>query len=317
MMEELEKIDTSAIEELRKIKQDQEVLKDWLAKLEAKKGEVSEAVYSRVQQDYQGRNAALEEKARPLKDSARSEYAKLRALMERLEKALEVAKLAKEEIEFRHEIGEFVGGDFDERLKQCEQQLAQRDAELAEASQLKARFIEAFHSEDELALPPPPPPKPAAPARSVAAAAVPAPRAAAPSPAPGGTVRMPAEEHPPGAAAAPAKPAAAPPPPRGDATIMIRGPRLVAQADDGGTVDYPLEVQTTTIGRSPDNKIRVQKDAVSRKHAQVVLGPKGYAIVDLRSENGTFVNGKRVTEKALADGDTIEIGTMKFVFREG
>ncbi len=298
MIEELQQIDTSAIEELRKIKQDQEVLKQWLAKMEAKKAQVSEAVFARVNSDYQARNGALEEKARPLKDRARAEYAKLRACIERFDKALEVAKLDKEELEFRHEIGEFQGKEFDERLKESEQRLAQRQSDLAEADQIKQSFIQAFHSEEELALPvpPPAPPKPAAaPAR------------------PSGSETLASEAAPPARAAQPAPS----PAPQGEATIMIRKPHLLAKLDDGSTVEYPLDLQVTTIGRAPDNRIRVQKEAVSRKHAEVALGPKGYSVVDLKSENGTYVNGKRVTERLLAEGDTIQIGSQKFVFHEG
>ena len=303
MIEELQHIDTSAIEELRKIKQDQEVLKDWLGKMEAKKAQVSEAVFARVSGDYQARNGALEEKARPLKDRARGEYAKLRACIERFAKALEVAKLDKEELEFRHEIGEFQGKEFDERLKEGEQRLTQRQSDLAEAEQLKQSFIQAFHSEEELTLPAPPP----APSK---------PAAAPPRPAGASTI---APESPATIAPqpVPAAPAAAPAGTPGEATIMIRKPHLVAKLEDGSTVEYPLELQVTTIGRAPDNRIRVQKEAVSRKHAEVVLGPKGYSIVDLKSENGTYVNGKRVGERLLAEGDMVQIGSQKFVFHEG
>ncbi len=312
MIEELQQIDTSAIEELRKIKQDEEVLKDWLAKMEAKKGKVSDAVFARVRKDYEGRNAALDEKARPLKERARSEYAKLRSRVEQFEKALEVAKLDKEELEFRHEIGEFEGSDFEAHLKECEQRLTQRQAELTEANQLKGRFIEAFRSEEELALPPPAP----APAPAPAAAPPPGP---APAARPGGPTalgQLGATQSAPPPPPVPKAPRT-PPPPRGDATIVIRKPMLLAQLDDGSAVEYPLELQVTSIGRAPDNKIRLQKDAVSRKHAQVVLSPKGYSIVDLKSENGTFVNGKRVTEHLLADGDAVQIGTQKLIYREG
>jgi len=311
MIEELQQIDTSAIEELRRIKQDEEVLKDWLGKMEAKKGKVSDAVFARVSKDYEARNAALEEKARPLKDRARSEYSKLRACIERFEKALEVAKLDKEELEFRHEIGEYQGKDFDERLKEGEQRLAQRQAELAEADQLKQSFIQAFHSEEDLALPVPPP----APEKPAASGP---PRAVAGPPSPVATETFPEEA--PAAGAPPAAKGthvAAPPVPAGEATIMIRKPHLLAKLEDGSTVEYPLDLQVTTIGRAPDNRIRVQKEAVSRKHAEVVLGSKGYSVVDLKSENGTYVNGKRVSERLLAEGDMVQIGSQKFVFHEG
>ncbi|MGE5235542.1 MAG: hypothetical protein ACM3O7_04225, partial [Acidobacteriota bacterium] len=71
MLEELQHIDTSAIDELKAIKQEQEVLQQRLAKMDDKKGAVSQAVYDRVKSDYQTRHRKLEERARPLKDNAR------------------------------------------------------------------------------------------------------------------------------------------------------------------------------------------------------------------------------------------------------
>jgi len=319
MIEELQQIDTSAIEELRKIKQDEEVLHDWLSKMEAKKGKVADAVFARVLRDYEGRNAALEEKARPLKDRARGEYAKLRTCIERFAKALEAATLDKEELEFRHEIGEFQGQEFEERLKASELRLTQCQAERTEADELKQRFIGVFHSEEDLALPPAAPAvrKPGAPPAAAGSVAVPSPLSAPPTAEPTGRI---GEEAPP-PVAPPATPKGAPPapspPPSGDATIMIEKPHLSAQMDDGSAVDYPLDLQVMSIGRAPDNRVRIQKDAVSRKHAEVVLGSKGYLIRDLKSENGTFVNGKRVTERLLVDGDAIQIGSQKFIFHEG
>ena len=44
-------------------------------------------------------------------------------------------------------------------------------------------------------------------------------------------------------------------------------------------------------------------------------GGGGFTIKDLGSQNGTFVNGHRVTDQVLDDGDTIEVGSVKFVFR--
>ena len=43
--------------------------------------------------------------------------------------------------------------------------------------------------------------------------------------------------------------------------------------------------------------------------------PPSFLDKDLGSQNGTFVNGQRVTEKRLAEGDTIDVGSVKFVFR--
>ncbi|MEO8198859.1 MAG: FHA domain-containing protein, partial [Thermoanaerobaculia bacterium] len=69
----------------------------------------------------------------------------------------------------------------------------------------------------------------------------------------------------------------------------------------------------TFIGRTPENQIRIYKPAVSRRHAQISETETGWLLRDLSSENGTYVNGQRVTERLLADGDRVQFGTSRFV----
>ncbi len=52
--------------------------------------------------------------------------------------------------------------------------------------------------------------------------------------------------------------------------------------------------------------------SVSRHHAELRMTPGGYRIVDLGSHNGTFVNEQRVTEAALAEGDSVGFGDTTF-----
>jgi len=69
------------------------------------------------------------------------------------------------------------------------------------------------------------------------------------------------------------------------------------------------------IGRDGAD-IPLEDDKVSRKHAEIGLyGPDAYVIRDLASTNGTYVNGRRVSEKiALTAGDTIRIGDTTLLF---
>jgi diguanylate cyclase (GGDEF)-like protein len=69
-----------------------------------------------------------------------------------------------------------------------------------------------------------------------------------------------------------------------------------------------LEDSGVILGRSPDSHVWVHDDDVSRKHARVERDGGGYAVVDLASANGTFVNGERVTKHMLTDGDVVQIG---------
>jgi DNA-binding winged helix-turn-helix (wHTH) protein len=92
-------------------------------------------------------------------------------------------------------------------------------------------------------------------------------------------------------------------------------PVLVAQGGDLKGSRWAVEDQVT-IGRSASNEIVVSNHQVSRKHAQVLLSEEGPLLKDLNSKNGTFLNGKPVTDpELLKDGDMIQIAlAQKFVY---
>jgi adenylate cyclase len=70
-----------------------------------------------------------------------------------------------------------------------------------------------------------------------------------------------------------------------------------------------------TLGRHPDNTVQILDRIISKTHCQVVAEDDGYIIRDLGSMNGTYVNGVRVENMQLSDGDEISIGTTKLVYR--
>lgn len=70
-----------------------------------------------------------------------------------------------------------------------------------------------------------------------------------------------------------------------------------------------------TIGRDNTCELSLETPVVSRKHAKVTKKWGGFVVTDLESKNGTFVNGERVTEKALSDGDEVVFGTIKTIFK--
>ena len=93
---------------------------------------------------------------------------------------------------------------------------------------------------------------------------------------------------------------------------------LVARLEalDGDLEQRPHYLEPLTfIGRTPENQIRIYKPAVSRRHAQITETDAGWMLRDLSSENGTYVNGQRITERLLADGDRVQFGTSRFVVR--
>ena len=79
---------------------------------------------------------------------------------------------------------------------------------------------------------------------------------------------------------------------------------------------YPVATSNLTIGRGADNKLRLANDSVSRNHAAIVLRRDGrFVVKEVVATNGVKVNGKRVGEAELSDGDTVALGEVQFRFR--
>jgi uncharacterized RDD family membrane protein YckC len=71
-----------------------------------------------------------------------------------------------------------------------------------------------------------------------------------------------------------------------------------------------------TIGRDPSNDLVLPDAMVSRRHAVVEHRDGDFLVRDCRSANGSVVNGERVSERALRDGDLLAIGSVRLQFRE-
>lgn len=67
------------------------------------------------------------------------------------------------------------------------------------------------------------------------------------------------------------------------------------------------------IGRADDCNLRPHSDAISRRHCVIINRGDVVGVRDLKSRNGTIVNGKKITaDKRLRTGDTLEIGPLHF-----
>jgi pSer/pThr/pTyr-binding forkhead associated (FHA) protein len=82
----------------------------------------------------------------------------------------------------------------------------------------------------------------------------------------------------------------------------------------GETGIVQLLGRRTTIGRTPDNDIRIDAEFISRHHAVVLLYGSKTVIEDLNSTNGTFVNAERVNRRTLKEGDIVTLGKSEFRF---
>jgi pSer/pThr/pTyr-binding forkhead associated (FHA) protein len=95
--------------------------------------------------------------------------------------------------------------------------------------------------------------------------------------------------------------------------------RLVLSLDGQVLAEYNMSKERYTVGRLPDNDIRIDNPAVSGHHALVINILNDSFLEDLNSTNGTYVNGKIIKKHALQDDDVITVGhhTLRFVDGEG
>ena len=86
----------------------------------------------------------------------------------------------------------------------------------------------------------------------------------------------------------------------------------------GEQVDYyPLGQRTMVVGRDEAASIQVVDKRMSRKHVQIRYDRQGdyYVALDMKSRNGTFINGQRVKDEwILGDGDQMTIGDTQVLF---
>ena len=90
---------------------------------------------------------------------------------------------------------------------------------------------------------------------------------------------------------------------------------LIQGADQG--LRFELDGGEVTLGRGALNPIRLRDDEVSRIHASIVFDAAvdAFVITDLKSSNGTIVNGEAVQTRPLANGDQVTMGVTAFLFQ--
>jgi len=80
---------------------------------------------------------------------------------------------------------------------------------------------------------------------------------------------------------------------------------------------FPLRFADITIGRALDNDVVLDSNDVSRHHVRIEPAGTLLRLIDLGSTNGTRVNGRRVSEHLLRNGDMVELGSTQMLFRVG
>jgi hypothetical protein len=93
--------------------------------------------------------------------------------------------------------------------------------------------------------------------------------------------------------------------------------KLIVESGLGKGTVLELQAGVNTLGRAVGNDFVLEDLAVSGRHCEIVVSEISAKVRDLGSSNGTYVNGRQVTEAALLDGHTLSLGQLTMRFRLG
>jgi hypothetical protein len=97
--------------------------------------------------------------------------------------------------------------------------------------------------------------------------------------------------------------------------LALRGHYL--ELSDGSTTELlKLENAVTRVGRGAGSDVRLEEHRVSREHAILVRHGRYFRLLDNRSFNGTFVNGRRIVTTNVSSGDVIDLGPVRLRYVE-
>jgi pSer/pThr/pTyr-binding forkhead associated (FHA) protein len=106
-----------------------------------------------------------------------------------------------------------------------------------------------------------------------------------------------------------------------DATVMegeIAGTlTVIVKGEEIGTFD--IHTAPMNVGRDPRSDIVIKSETVSKNHLKIISKGDQFFIVDLRSTNGTYVNGEKITETLVTPDDMVQLGkrgNIKLIFKK-
>ena len=89
---------------------------------------------------------------------------------------------------------------------------------------------------------------------------------------------------------------------------------LVVQRGPGAGSRYLLDTDLSTVGRHPESDIFLDDITVSRRHVEFRREDESFRVHDVGSLNGTYLNGDRVDDAELQNGDEVRIGKFRLIF---
>ncbi len=91
--------------------------------------------------------------------------------------------------------------------------------------------------------------------------------------------------------------------------------KLVFFKSNGTQKTFSLPSDVTVIGRRQDCDLCIPLMPVSRRHCELDIEQEAIRLRDLGSQNGTFLNGKRIEETVINPGDYLQVGPVTFAFQ--
>ena len=96
--------------------------------------------------------------------------------------------------------------------------------------------------------------------------------------------------------------------------MLNRGQFAILKSDSFDHENYEINKPVVSIGRATSNFITVNNSNISQKHCEIVFEENNYKIIDHKSTNGVLVNGLKVQEKILKNGDVISLADVEIKF---
>lgn len=279
-------LNTRLLDESLKLKEERKIIKERLKSIEKSREEVSNSVYEKVYGDYSSRLKKTDDQLLEKKQDIDRELASLFDTRDKITANLKNHKHALEEIQFRHQLGEFDKQEFQTRAKQEEDKVSRFEQVLSGVQNNIRRYEGLFEGEEDLF---------------------------------GQKEEEEVDEW--EEEAKQAQKEEASPPEKSKEWLEETKPNIGASAlitiiAGKENVGKSLPINGPfSIGRSHTNQLILKDAKASRQHAEIKTQGNEYVLIDLNSSNGTTVNGQRVHEHILAPNDEIQIGDFVLQFQ--
>ncbi|GEM_PF-1916705 len=301
------------------LQKQQTVMLERLEKLNEKADTISEIVHEKIFNDYQHKLEQLNMEITPLYDQLKLRKAELVEAISDVEEELKAYMVEKEEISVRAELGEFsekkAASKIDALDKENEDKFERKDKLTSELEKVD----EVLSVEVGLQKMPFSVPEPATEVGKDLSEAV------------AEDIQEDVVEDAPSTLSEelPDEAILPPLPPTGDtektildlgkeveqgSTMLFRPPTLTVVSGDSKGTEFRLKMGVTNIGSGSGNDIRMDDPSIAEKHAQITFGPDGFTIYDYNTPGGIMVNGQRISEHLVQNGDKIQIGDVELRF---